>query len=401
MDEIKPEDIQEIPSSVDLVSEELSEPAQIPEKQPQNTGPKPSSEAPLQGVQEWLVKMGWSDDPFTFNILPSLFVGYKPQTETLINTIQEKHKIILLLGPTGSGKTTTLRWVIEHPLAGFDYLYVAKPPKQPDDFVHVLNEKYKTPWYLQWIIPHIKNIYQVPEFLNERTEKKHLVVLYDEAHESDIDVLEWLRVLCDQVANMTVILAGLPVFEQERLSELETLRKRIMTKISLLSLTKEETTELIRKRIRDVGGKGDEFTDETIDLIYARTEGFPREIIRLANEVVNQAIRQSKTVMTPDLLEGSTIEQQTDIVSAPSVKIIEALTPMQRDVMEMLMHPLTPGQIANVSDLSKYKSRQHAVRSMNNILKSLMDLGIVERAKHDRAFVYQLKQHVKSLIIKA
>ena len=53
-----------------------------------------------------------------------------------------------------------------------------------------------------------------------------------------------------------------------------------MARIELLSLTKEETKELIQKRIINVGGTGNEFSDHVAEAIYNYTGGFPREIIR-------------------------------------------------------------------------------------------------------------------------
>ena len=58
-------------------------------------------------------------------------------------------------------------------------------------------------------------------------------------------------------------------------------------------------------------------------------------------------------------------------------------------------------EIANMLNLDKYKSRQHAVRSVNNILKRLMADGFVERKKLDRAFLYQLSPRLKTLVVKA
>ena len=107
-------------------------------------------------------------------------------------------------------------------------------------------------------------------------------------------MLEWLRVLSDQVDNLLIVISALPVFE-DNLSELETFRKRIMARIELLSLTKEETRDLIRKRVESVGGGFPGIFDEnTINFIYERTGGFPREVIRLCNELVNKALEEGR-----------------------------------------------------------------------------------------------------------
>jgi type II secretory pathway predicted ATPase ExeA len=341
---------------------------------------------------DWFKSYKWSGNPFILNIFPDLFVGYKTQSADLVRLVKERHKVILIVGPTGSGKTTLMKWLSDNVRGGFDYVFVGKPPQKPDEFIDIFNEKYRPFWFLK---PHIKNVYQIQGFLNKKLKRKHLIVLYDEAHESPTDVLEWLRVLSDQVENMSIVLAGLPVFD-ENLSRLETLRKRIMGKIELVSLTKEETGEMIRTRIKSVGGTGEEFNN-LIDIIYDRSGGFPREIIKLCNDAVNEAMKTGRP-LTKELLIKELPQEE---ISKVSLRFLEELTSTQREIVEMLIRPLTPGQIADNLDLAKYKSRQHAVRSMNNILKRLMEEGVVERVREDRAFLYQLKPSLRNIIIKA
>ena len=341
-------------------------------------------------VKEWLSAMKWSSNPFTFAISPDLLVGYKEQIESAIRTIEERHKLLLILGPTGSGKTTFLKWLIVH-LNGYDTIYVSKPPAKAEQFVDIFNEKYKG--FLG--ISRLKNLYQVPQFLNKKLGKKRLVVFFDEAQESSIEVLEWLRVLSDQVDNMSVVLAGLPVFE-EQLASIETFRKRVAAKIELLYLTKEETEELIRKRIKSVGGNGDEFNN-VIGFIYEKSAGFPREVIRICNDIVNNAIIKGTTEIMP-------LEEVKEEIKPPmpSLAILEKMTPMQREILEMLSSKsMTPGDIANTIDITKYKSRQHAVRSINNVVKNLLEEGYLERVKQDKAFVYNLAPRIKTMFVRA
>lgn len=339
--------------------------------------------------EEWLKHYKWASNPFVLNIHPELFVGYKRQVNDLVRNIKEKHKVVLLLGATGSGKTTMLKWLSSSFNNGYEFIFIGKPPQKPEEFVDIFNEKYP-----RFFGRHLKNIYQIQGFLNRRLRGRHLVVLYDEAHESKTDVLEWLRVLSDQVENMSIVIAGLPVFD-ENLSKLETLRKRIMEKIELVSLTKEEMTEMIRNRIKSVGGSGDEFAN-LVDVIYDRSGGFPREIIKMCNDAVNESMKTGRP-LTKELLVREMPKEEPKV----SLKFLDELTSTQRDIVEMLAHPMTPGQIADSLDLTKYKSRQHAVRSMNNILKRLMEEGLVERVRSDRAFVYQLVPSVRSIVVRA
>jgi type II secretory pathway predicted ATPase ExeA len=346
-------------------------------------------------VTSWLKKMGWNESPFTFSINPELFVGYKEQTKRILMAIEEKHKLILLFGPTGSGKTTLLKWIIENLDEDFVILYIAKPPEKPEGFVEIFSNKFNRGLF-SFLNSNIKNIYQIPDFLSKKLKNKNMIVLFDEAHESSKEVLEWIRVLSDQVNNMSVLISGLPVFEDNIKGTLETFRKRISAKVELLSLTKEETKELILRRIKYVGGKGDEFSDKLIDYIFEKTGGFPREILRLCDELVNDAIIKDTKIIEEIVLEE---EKEEEYVYS---SVIEKMTPLQKQVIELLSkNSLSPGQIVDAINLEKYKSRQHAVRSINNIVKKLYEDGFLERAKAEKTFIYSLSGKLKTLVVKA
>ncbi len=342
-------------------------------------------------VKDWLSAMHWSINPFTFAIAPQLLVGYKEQIEIVMRAIEERHKLLLILGPTGSGKTTFQKWLISNLDRKYETVFIGKPPARAEQFVDIFNEKYPT--FMG--IGRLRNLYQLPAFLNKKLGNKRLLVFFDEAQEASIEVLEWLRVLTDQVENMSVILAGLPVFE-EKLSNLETFRKRVAAKIELLYLTKEEMHEMIRKRIMSVGGTGEEFNN-VINFIYEKSAGFPREVIRICNDIVNDAIIRGNVEITP--LEEKKEEEKVII---PSMTILDKMTPMQREVLEILSSKsMTPGGIANAIDIAKYKSRQHAVRSINNVVKNLFEEGYLERIKKDKAFVYNLAPRIRTLFVRA
>lgn len=351
----------------------------------------------LPNSKKWLEMFGWKRNPFTFDIKPLLFVGYDEQRNMLMNVIQQRHKIILISGPTGSGKTTLVKWTKTNLPDDFYSIYVGKAPEEPHGLIDVMTNGFKPRGFFSKIFSlfsrHITNLYELPDYLNEKLRGRHLVIFFDEIHEANNKILEWIRVLSDHLDNASVVLAGLPVFES-KLDSLETLRKRIAAKIELLSLTKEETYELLRKRIEAAGGKGDEF-DYVLNIIYERTGGFPREVIRMCNEILNTAMQKNERLIRPEMLK---FELKKEL---PSINVLEQLTPMQKTIIENLQKPQTPGQIADLLNLEKYKTRQHAVRSVNNVLKVLMEQGFVERVKEENAYVYHLAPRIKTLVVKS
>lgn len=341
---------------------------------------------------KWLKDHGWTANPFIFSIDSRMLVGYEKQKTELMTLLESRHKVVLLVGPTGSGKTSLLKWLSDN-VKGYKFIYVSKPPTKIEDFVYIIDDNFKRPWFL-WFIPNIKNPYQIPKFLHKK--KQHIVILFDEAQESEIDMLEWLRVLSDQVDNVTVIISALPSFEEQVKDKLETLKKRIISRIEVLSLTKEEMGELIKKRIERVGGTGMEpFDAAVINALFEKTGGFPREVIRICNDLVMNAVDHDKERITIDMLAAEKKEETP-------ITMIEKLTQMEKYIIDLLgKNAMTPGEIANTLNLEKYKSRQHAVRSVNNITKLMINAGLLEREKRDKAFVYSLSPRIKTLVVKA
>lgn len=359
-----------------------------------------------QNFEKW----GWKENPFTLKIDPKLFTGYDHQVRAAMRHLNEKHKIALLTGPTGSGKTMMLKWIEMHMPHGT--IYLTKPPQKPEEFVDIFLQIFPVGFWSK--IFRVKpSLYSLPKYLNKKTEKNHLVFLIDEAHETNKDVLEWLRVLTDQIDSMSLVVAGLPNFENT-LKSLETFDQRITTRISLNALEKDETKDLIRKRIENVGGSGTiPFSEAAIDRIYSRTGGFPREVIKMCNRLVNTALEKEL-----DIIDEKDIEEHREI-ELPKVRVDEpkvtfspkppseeqfrGLPYKQGKIVEVLSRKdwLTPTAISEELGYEKYKSKNHAIRSVNNILRRLMLDGFVQREARGKAFMYALTPKVKTLFVES
>jgi len=372
---------------------------EMPEKQPK------SVEKPLYAYvnhTEWFGKLGWESNPFVFDINPYLLVGYENQIESILSALKEKQKISLVLGPTGSGKTSLLTWISNNLPDGYDFIFISKPPANDQELVDIFNNKFEIKWlprFLRPFIPNIKNIHELPEFLNKKLKRKNLVVFFDECHEADTDILEWIRVLGDQVHNIQIILSALPVFEVQMSNNLETLRKRVMVRVEVLYLTKEEMHEMIKRRIENIGGEGVRpFTDGSVEEIYNKTGGFPRETIRVCNDLINRAAIEEKETIEAQMVDIKPTQEKGEI----TLSSLQNMTPLKRWIISFLTkQSASPGEMANNLDLTKYKSRQHAVRSMNNILKRMLSDGIVERERKDKAYIYHLSPKFRTLAVKS
>lgn len=358
-------------------------------------------------IRKWFDSQGWKGNPFVLNIIPSIFVGYEIQKHRLVSCVEQKHKVCFVVGATGSGKTTALRWLSENfgKERGFRSIFISKPPATPEDFVEILNrEIFSLPWYLlifRGLMPHIKNISSVPSVLNRRFRNEHLLILCDEIHEADVKVLQWLRVIADQVENLSLVISGLPTFEQEATNEAETFLKRITEKISLTSLSPEETREMIERRIKFVAKDSspkNPFTHEAIDFIYKETGGFPREILRMCDKAVNEAIRKGVGKIDPSFFAETRIEEKKQETGFD----IRTMPKRQREIIEAIRSGKnTPGDIIDAIDLKKYKSKSHAIRSINNILQRMMKEGLIEREKQGKTFGYALSPRLRSMSVRS
>jgi type II secretory pathway predicted ATPase ExeA len=349
--------------------------------------------------QSWLGRQGWVSDPFTFAILPELLVGYGRQLEEIGSAIASKQKLALLLGPTGSGKTTILK-ALAAGLRDNDVIYFPKPPLQPEEFVGVFNERYSSGW---WVFQkRAKSLFSLPQFLNSvlKRSKRDLVLIVDEAHEAPDAVLEWLRVLSDQLDSTTIILSALPAFEQHMAQHLETLRKRISAKIELLSLTKEETAALISRRIAFVGGQNN-FSQIMLDYIYSQTAGFPREVLRFCDHAIKRAANANLDVqaITPDQFIQSVQPTEQPLR-------IDILPERQKQLLELMATfptAVSPGELVTAlttQNPQEYPTRQHGIRAVNNILKRLLEIGYLSREPRQKTYVYSLSPRAKTIFVK-
>lgn len=349
-------------------------------------------------LNPWYTKIGWMKNPFVLDIRPTLMVGYKDEVDRLFRNINESQKYMLITGPTGSGKTTVLKYISQK----YSPVYLPKPPRHHDEFVKIFRSTILKPTILERIFKRDRTtVYNLAEEVNSKYRGMPVLILVDEAHETDVSVLEWLRSITDQIDGATLVLAGLPVFKETHLSKLETLKQRITLEIELGALNKDETIELIRKRIESAGGHNlDPFTYDTINEIYRRSGGFPREVIKMCNHLVHQAIERNSQIIDQSYFRDK--EEIDAVIDAG--EMMSSLTDKQAEIVDILSKSgggITPSKLVEKMDISDYKSKVHALRAVNNILKRLEAGSFVSRKKRGRSYQYDVSVKLKSVLINA
>jgi type II secretory pathway predicted ATPase ExeA len=343
----------------------------------------------------------WNSNPFTFQILPELFTGYEKEANSLVNGLQSGNKFSLMLGPTGSGKTTMIKFLMREMREDFDHvIYLPKPPREHGDWISVF-EEFSKPGFMRSLFSRGNgtNIYNLSDVVNMRLSGKKLLLFIDECHESSPESMEWLRALTDHINNLYVVMAALPVFEGTLKSSLESLLRRVGTRIELTTLTKSESRELIKKRITHIGGEDIKpFTSGTIDYIYQRTGGFPREVLRVCGELVQEAVDKNISTIDTDFIKESRQPEQRF-----SMEALDALPERQRLILDTLSQggQMTPSGIIDALDIEEYKNRDNAIRSVNNLLRRLMKEGLIERKRVGKTYKYVVSAKFQTLMVEA
>jgi type II secretory pathway predicted ATPase ExeA/DNA-binding MarR family transcriptional regulator len=350
---------------------------------------------------EYYSKFGWSSNPFTLNISPTLMVGYSEQCDSLLSHVCNLHKFASVIGPTGSGKTTMLLWLRSQLMAYKKFLpyYISKPPRSSKNLINIFKTIVGFNFLDKFRFNEV-SLFSLSKFIRHKLKEKHLVLMIDESHEASITNLEWIRTLSDSIPNMTVILAALPVFEKKIETELPTLFMRITTKAYLNNLSKLELESLILKRIENVDGGGlKPFSSDSIERIYEITGGFPREIIKTCDKLVKEAATKNIIAINAGFVDQIISPQPP----SQHIELQATLSKKQNQILRLLNEEsnLSPSSIIDHLDLSSYKNKSNAIRSINNILKRLLRDDLIQRKKLGNTYVYYLSPKAKTIFTEA
>lgn len=358
-------------------------------------------------ITEWMKRYDWSRNPFNFRIYPDLMIGYEQEHRRLKDAIESNNKLTLLLGNTGAGKTNMLKSIEQEYQDNVNLFYMSKPPVTEPDLLEYLKHEVLDQSVLSRLLKSY-SLYNIHTAINKKYSGQ-IVLLVDEGHEASIEVLEWLRTAMDHIGNLTVVAAGLPEFEDKLEEDVNTLHSRATEVVRLNSLSRDDTIELIRKRIGYVGGSSIEpFTQDALLKIYRKTGGFPREVLRVCNDCVIHAANEDKSIIDEGDVEKVIDDEEDESSNEPNSQSSEGqesegeggerpagldeLTPKQRHVYDAVeeLGEATSGEIVEHMGMEDYQSRSHAIRSINNILRRLMEQNIITRKRKGRNYLYSV-----------
>jgi len=168
-------------------------------------------------------------------------------------------------------------------------IYIARPPLVFDDMIRLIVADLR-PGFLN---RHKKySLYEIEGLIKKS--KKPVVLMLDEAHEFTAEIEQQMRSLGD-IQGVNYVLGGLPETRDKIKKDSPPFFDRIVLESYIDHLNREETKDLIKKRIEDAGGKGiAPFTEDAIDNVFKMSKGRPRMILKVCDWVVTDAIRNKQ-----------------------------------------------------------------------------------------------------------
>ncbi len=236
---------------------------------------------------------GLKERPFKLVPNPAYLYLSRSHAEALghLNyAVQDGDGFAAITGEAGTGKTTICRMFLENLDEQVEAAYVFNPKLDSLQLLKSINTEFGLPADADNVKDLIDTLNNY--LLQKKAEKKHVILLIDEAQNLSKDVLEQLRLLSNLEMNaaklIQIILVGQPELADLLDSyELRQLAQRITLRCNLLPLSLKETREYIRHRL-GIASHGTliRFTRPA----YRAIHGFSRGIPRLINVVCDRAL---------------------------------------------------------------------------------------------------------------
>ena len=209
---------------------------------------------------------------------------------SLLYAVRERRGFMVLTGEVGTGKTTLIRKLLGS--LGDDTVtaFIFNPPRTVGElFAYMfeelglsLNGKTKG-----------EAVIQLSRFLIDRILKgQNTLLVIDEAQNLGPKMLEEIRLLSNletsQEKLIQIILVGQPeLASMLKLPELRQLNQRVSVRYHLKSLTREETQEYVKQRLKIAGAIHNGIFDRAaLEAIYRFSKGVPR----LVNVICDHAL---------------------------------------------------------------------------------------------------------------
>jgi general secretion pathway protein A len=167
----------------------------------------------------------------------------------------------------------------------------------------------------------------VDSCVREYGKGRRTLLIFDEAQNLSVEVLEELRLLSNINSEKDLVLQILLVGQPELRSklsrpELKQFAQRVSVDFHLRALDRNETHAYIRHRLGVAGATSALFLPESIEFIYACTNGVPRLLNQLCDFALVYAFADGRTTIDADLV-AQVVRDRNDGEALPTFAAVD------------------------------------------------------------------------------
>ncbi len=248
---------------------------------------------------------GLTENPFAITPDPRyLYMSprHRDALAHLLFAVKQGGGFVQLTGEVGTGKTTLTRAVLSQLPPNVTAAIILNPRQSAIEFVQTICDELRVPNSAG--VGSIKGLTDALNayLLDAHSRGQRTVVLIDEAQNLGIEVLEQIRLLTNlETAKeklLQIVLVGQPelrlLLDQR---ELRQLAQRITARYHLLSLSADETAEMVKYRLAVAGVTQSLFTPNALRLVHRVSQGVPRLINVICDRALLGAYAETRRVI--------------------------------------------------------------------------------------------------------
>ncbi|MBV1737231.1 MAG: AAA family ATPase [Desulfarculus sp.] len=243
-------------------------------------------------------------DPEPDSRLIVLTPTHREALATLVYAMEQREGWALLYGDAGLGKTTLLKALMME----LDQTTMAAVVTSPSPGVVDLCNQIALAVCMEGPFQTEGNFFIGLRKLMKQFRAKgdKVLLVIDNAHSLTPEQLTQLRLIAsadrEEPRVLNVFLSSRPLIKHllQQARE-EDLRQLLHRQRRLEPLTKEDTAQYVRERLRAAGGDPAIFPPETLEVIHAHTQGVPRLINALCLKCLKSADQQGQELVSPQM----------------------------------------------------------------------------------------------------